>query len=682
MNALFGDPPVATASWRDTFRAMPYLPITLVAVSGHMMLFGMLTPVMAIYAQSFAVPDWQIGLMITVFAAGRLAADLPAGHFASRVGIRPLLGFGLLLCSAGAIMGAVAPGYLVLLAGRILQGIGSGLFMTAAMIYLAQRSDRRTRGKVMSMFQGATLVGGAFGPSVGGLAAGLFGLSGPFYVAAAIGLLSGLLPLMLFNDTNSHREEPPHPESRGMLGLLLILPFLSVLLANFGFFLTRTAGQWQMVPLLADQRYAIGPDQLGLAMSLSAVANLVSLPVAAFLVDRAPRAAIITFSLLATATALVGIAMADSPAMLFAGMIAIGLAIGIGGPAIGAYAVDVVPARQQGSAMGLLRFAGDFGYLVGPLAIGTIVDLGHIGYDGGLLLNAVLLVAFGAAFVLGGRRLLITSPPEHSHPLKPRRPRTMTERIWDKYLSAEDKAVFAASGFGSLAEWGKRPALLIIDVNYAFCDEKPTPILESIKKWRTSCGEYAWEAMPVLQKLIETCHGKGIPVIYTTGTQRPDKWDVGSWAWKSSRRKQEAAAHAPLTTSDGLDGNEIVAEIAPGPRDIVIHKQKPSGFAGTPLTSYLQLLGCDSVIVTGTTTSGCVRATVLDAFSLNYRVTVVEDGCFDRAQANHAVNLCDMHAKYANVMPSDEVVGYLNGLSQGMYDLPSGAGMERVAAAE
>ena len=83
-----------------------------------------------------------------------------------------------------------------------------------------------------------------------------------------------------------------------------------------------------------------------------------------------------------------------------------------------------------------------------------------------------------------------------------------------------------------------------------------------------------------------------------------------------------------------------------------------SAFAGTPLMSYLQLLGCDSVIVTGTTTSGCVRATVLGAFSLNFRVTVVEDGCFDRAQVNHAVNLCDMHAKYANVMHSDEVIDY------------------------
>ncbi|MCU0906575.1 MAG: isochorismatase family protein [Rhodobacteraceae bacterium] len=246
------------------------------------------------------------------------------------------------------------------------------------------------------------------------------------------------------------------------------------------------------------------------------------------------------------------------------------------------------------------------------------------------------------------------------------------ERIWDAYLTERDKAVFAASGFGATAEWGKRPALLVIDVNYAFCDETPKPILESITKWRTSCGEDAWEAMPVLQALIETCRAKGLPVIYTTGTRRPDNWDSGSWTWKNSRRQEERKA---ILTSDGRDGNEIVDAIAPGPRDIVVLKQKPSGFAGTPLQSYLQLLGCDSVIVTGTTTSGCVRATVLDAFSLNFRVTVVEDGCFDRSQASHAINLCDMHAKYANVYHSSEVLAHLATLSQGLFDLPSGAGM-------
>lgn len=245
----------------------------------------------------------------------------------------------------------------------------------------------------------------------------------------------------------------------------------------------------------------------------------------------------------------------------------------------------------------------------------------------------------------------------------------MTERIWDQFLTEQDKAVFKASGYGALAPWGKRPALIVVDVNYAFTGESPMPVLESIKKWRTACGEEAWEAIPVLQKLIAACRDKGVPVIYTTGTSRADGWTSGSWSWKNGRRKESPK------TEDGLDGNVIVKEIEPSPKDLVVRKEKPSGFYGTPLESYLQLLGCDSVIVTGTTTSGCVRATVLDAFSLNFRPVVVEDACFDRSQASHAINLCDMNAKYANVLPSEDVLAHLETYPVGQFELPTGAGV-------
>src|SRR5690606_2891095 len=95
-------------------------------------------------------------------------------------------------------------------------------------------------------------------------------------------------------------------------------------------------------------------------------------------------------------------------------------------------------------------------------------------------------------------------------------------------------------------------------------------------------------------------------------------------------------------------------------------------FSGTPLKSFLTLLGADSIIVAGTTTSGCVRATVMDAFSENLRVVVAEDACFDRAQASHAINLCDMNAKYADVVATREVIEYIEGVPSGMFDLPRG----------
>ncbi len=245
----------------------------------------------------------------------------------------------------------------------------------------------------------------------------------------------------------------------------------------------------------------------------------------------------------------------------------------------------------------------------------------------------------------------------------------MTTRIWDRFLTDMDKQVIAASGWRARQGFGRRPALMVIDVNYAFAGDRPEPILESIKRWHTSCGEVAWKAMPVIRKLIDTCRGKGIPVIYTTGGNREDKWDAGSWLWKNNRNRENPQVKT------NLDGNEIVPEIAPEPRDIVIRKQKPSAFHGSPLQSYLTLLGCDSLIVTGTTTSGCVRATVVDAFSNNLRVTTVEDGCFDRAEASHAIGLLDMDMRYCDVIGSGEVMQFLEKYPEGQFDLPTGKGV-------
>jgi maleamate amidohydrolase len=247
----------------------------------------------------------------------------------------------------------------------------------------------------------------------------------------------------------------------------------------------------------------------------------------------------------------------------------------------------------------------------------------------------------------------------------------MAEPIWDRYMTERDKQVIAALGYGAPGGFGKRPALLVIDVNYAFCGDRREPILESIKRWRTSCGEDAWDALPLLQRLIATAREREVPVIYTTGIQRHDRWDTGSWQWKTNP-STGAGKPQPDKPATNLDGNQIMPQIAPGPRDIVIQKRKPSGFFGTDLASYLVLLGCDSVIVTGTTTSGCVRATVLDAFSSNYRVAVVADGCFDRLQASHATSLCDMNAKYADIVSGDTALTFLAGLPKCMFQLPKG----------
>lgn len=247
----------------------------------------------------------------------------------------------------------------------------------------------------------------------------------------------------------------------------------------------------------------------------------------------------------------------------------------------------------------------------------------------------------------------------------------MTEPVWNKFLTERDKQVFEAAGYGQRGGFGERPIILVIDVNYNFTGDKPESILESIDRWPNSCGEDAWESMGHIKRLIEAGRKKGLPIVYTTGAMREDGWDRGAWAWKNNRTGEWRSGQKRPQTN--LDGNEINPEVGPMPQDIVIKKLKPSAFHGTPLTSFLTKFKADSVLMVGTTTSGCVRASVLDAFSENYRITLVEEGCFDRSEASHAINLCDMNAKYADVVGTDEVIDYIEQLPDEMFDLPTGA---------
>jgi maleamate amidohydrolase len=223
------------------------------------------------------------------------------------------------------------------------------------------------------------------------------------------------------------------------------------------------------------------------------------------------------------------------------------------------------------------------------------------------------------------------------------------------FLTEQDRAVFAAGGYGVRAPLGERPALLVVDVTYGFCGDRREPILASVQRWRSSCGAVAWDALPHVERLLSAARRVDIPVFYTRGApRRADGSDRGRWADKNARQN---------TDTPRVD--EILAEITPQEGDLVIEKRKPSAFFGTPLVSHLISGQIDTLIVCGTTTSGCVRATVIDAFSYDYRVAVAEEATFDRGEASHAMALFDMDMKYANVAPVDEIVGYLDALAQG-----------------
>jgi nicotinamidase-related amidase len=237
----------------------------------------------------------------------------------------------------------------------------------------------------------------------------------------------------------------------------------------------------------------------------------------------------------------------------------------------------------------------------------------------------------------------------------------MTGYPWEPLLGDEDRAVLKGYGYGNCEGAAKRPAVLVVDATYTFVGDKPEPTVEAIKKRRNACGQQAWDAVGVLQRLLPVARAKGLPVIYTRADDRPDLGKFGAPSLK------KPSAPKPPPAQNLRDGNDIVDEIAPEPGDIVIGKSKPSAFFGTPLLSYLVAMKIDSLFVTGGSTSGCVRASVVDAFSNNYPCTLVADGCFDRFLASHAMTLFDLGAKYAEIASGDEALARIRALPDGLF---------------
>jgi nicotinamidase-related amidase len=232
--------------------------------------------------------------------------------------------------------------------------------------------------------------------------------------------------------------------------------------------------------------------------------------------------------------------------------------------------------------------------------------------------------------------------------------------IWDDILTERDKEVFAKSGYGKKAGFGARPVVLVIDMNYNFVGDKPEPILKSVERFRNSCGEEGWQGVYHIRELLEAARKKHLPTFYTTGHEGGSSVAYGRWHSKNSRGAEDIG-------NQWAKGNDIVAEISPQAGDVLVRKQKPSAFFGTPLMSMINMLRADTVLVTGCTTGGCVRASVIDAFSYNFKVSVVEECVFDRGQASHKVNLFDMNMKYADVVSLKETLQYIDGLSSTLY---------------
>jgi nicotinamidase-related amidase len=226
------------------------------------------------------------------------------------------------------------------------------------------------------------------------------------------------------------------------------------------------------------------------------------------------------------------------------------------------------------------------------------------------------------------------------------------KRPWDGIISEEEQRAYRAAGFGKAGGCGTRPALLIIDVQYRTIGTTPKPFFEAIKEFSTSCGEIGWAAVANIQQLLAEFRQREWPVLYPHVAPKLNT-DGGRLAQK-----------VPAIMNIPAKGYEFPPEIAPRQADILLPKKHPSAFFATPLVSHLVDLGVDTLVVTGCTTSGCVRSSVVDAFAYNFRVLVAQDAVYDRSYVSHAVNLFDMSEKYADVATTADVLQTLRSIDR------------------
>ena len=165
-----------------------------------------------------------------------------------------------------------------------------------------------------------------------------------------------------------------------------------------------------------------------------------------------------------------------------------------------------------------------------------------------------------------------------------------------------------------------------------------------------------WNALPHIQKLLAAARATKIPVIHVTKLSGSA---ITPWS-EAAHRDQPRKVPDAVAAERKRRGSEIIEEVAPIAGEAVIRKTAPSAFWGTPLAGHLNYLGVDTVFIAGESTSGCVRASVVDAVSYRYRVQVVEECVFDRHETTHALNLFDMHQKYADVISIDVALSYLS----------------------
>ena len=371
--------------------------------------YGILSPILPLYARSFGVGYGAVGLLASAFAFTRLLFDLVSGSLTRRFGERAMVTVGAAIVGVSSLLAATAPNFTALVALRGAGGAGSSVFFAALMSYLLRTAPSDRVGRVMGVYYGAFNVGMIVGNPVGGLVARFLGLASPlvFYGAAC------LVAAVVFLRAVEHTPRGIGPRGGSLRDLRWSREFVVILVANLAYFF-MVAGVFQtLLSLFQHDRLGLSVAAIGGFQTLVAVAEFAVLFPAGSAIDRHGPKAVLLPATLALVAVVSALGFATTLPLFALALVVLGIASGYGGVPQPVMLSDVVPERNRPAAIGVYRFVGDLGFVVGPLIAGGAAAAFGFGAEFALTVVPSLL---SAAFLLTVRE---RHPRTSDTPLRP-----------------------------------------------------------------------------------------------------------------------------------------------------------------------------------------------------------------------------------------------------------------------
>jgi multidrug resistance protein len=339
---------------------------------------GIVSPILAIYAETFNVTYALVSLAISMYAIGRFIADIPVGVLADRFGRKPLMIWGTIIIALSSFLNATAVEFWQFLIYRLLEGVGAAMWITSRQALLADILRPEERGRILSYFSSFILIGSAAGPTVGGIVASAWNIRAPFYIYTAVSVISLVLTFIFIKETNMiHTVHNTGGSGLSLAAARRIIGkknFIMASLATFTMFFLTAGIRDMIVPLYAANVVHLDEAAIGYILSFVTVINLLLTIPIGYMIDSQGRKSVILKSLFVTCGACLVFSFTNSFWTMALAAIVLGIGTSGAQQAPQAMATDVTIDDPHGLSMGIYRIFGDIGFIVGPTLLGFLAD--------------------------------------------------------------------------------------------------------------------------------------------------------------------------------------------------------------------------------------------------------------------------------------------------------------------